>query len=180
MLWNDFSARVFGAVVDIRQGRASGAGDSAPSGEILSPVAGVERFHPHARPGAGAVYEAPLPQIHAGVEARPRDPEHHDIPGEQIGAVDGMAGSGLRFALTRHGDAVLTARPLNEAGAVEAAFGGNAALAVELAYLASGGRGDGRPSGIRGEVGRDGAFPAGQKKRHEDAEGKGEEDPGQR
>ena len=147
---------------------------------MLSPIDVIQRIGADARPRLGAVYEAPLPEVDAGVVARPRSLEDDDIARAQGRSADFLADFGLFAADPGHADAVLAAGPIDEAGAVEAAFWGNAALAVELAYLATGGRGDGRPSGIRGEVGRDGAFPAGQKKRHEDAEGKGEEDPRQR
>lgn len=122
--------------------------DAPPCDVMLFPVHVVKRIQAYARARLRTVYESPSAYVDAGMIVEPRDLEYDDISRAQVRPVDFAAGIGLIVADSGNGDAVAGARPVHEAGAVEAALGRDAAAAVGPAYLAPGGCGYGLPSAV--------------------------------
>ena len=105
---------------------------------IAVPVVDGQRLDAHAGPGLGTMHEVVLADVDAGVIARARNPEHHDIAGAETAARNTLTDARLVSTDTGNSNAVSGTGPVDETGAVESFGRGGAAGNVGTAELAFG------------------------------------------
>ena len=124
--------------------RPSGGRHSSSGNKVFLPVLLCQRVDAYSCSRSGAVYEAILPKIDAGVVASPRCFKNNDISRSKRGQRNFLSCRGLIFTDSRYTNAILGTGPVNEAGTVETGLRRDATTAIGFAQLTACARRNGR------------------------------------